>query len=119
MKTLSIFLFSLFVCSKSFCQVQPKLYLSAGDHLQKGGRQIKTGLIVSAIGSGIGFMAISASDDTASRTAGALIIVISNLVGLICEISGASHLIKAGNILNDQKIGVAINENGIGLRLKL
>lgn len=39
--------------------------------------------------------------------------------GLVCQISAWTHMGRAGTLMNKQNIGISLNDNGIGLKIRL
>ena len=120
MKTIiviSLFLFSTHLFAQG--PAKPPIVLSAGDHLVKAGNNFIAGIVIAAAGTGIGLAIQGAASDSAAKKMSGYLIGASAGIGLICEIIGASHLIQAGKILNKNRIGVSINQNGLGISYRL
>lgn len=93
--------------------------LSAGDHLVKAGNNFIAGTIIVIAGVGISSLINAGSNDEDQKKMGTYLAGAAAFIGLICEISAASHLCQAGKILNDKKIGLSFNQNGVGIKFRL
>jgi hypothetical protein len=81
---------------------QPKVLLTAGDYLKAGANKQMAGIGVAIGGSVIGGILAAVSK---TPTAGLVVVGAGGLVGMILNIAGISDYSKAGQLLNNGKIG--------------
>ena len=115
MKTkLTLFIVILF----SLAATAQKQDISAGDELIKAKNHFYTGTIMQGLGALL-IITPSLSGTTDNSTAPVILGGILAFTGFIIQIESFSHIGKAGKIMNQKKIGIAINNYGIGIKYSL
>lgn len=85
---------------------------SSGDYLTKAGKSYQASTALYIVGAGAALAGVSMENDAVLITGGAL-----SVAGLLLQIVGHSHLIKAGQKLNQQGLALKLSESGTGLAL--